>query len=558
MAGVIRRVRGFVPTHWGRLVLLIILCALPAGLEAGLGQYGAGFTATTQISPQASALWPYDTFHDVRWVMVYHNSWAGFVGESAAAIVLRGLFCTVLTALAWPHRAERPSLRRLTTRHVAFAAGLGAFLSPWAAMSVVVSDVSLAWYLFGAILPLLIMAPFLQRGAMVPNWWRGLPPAGTFVLSIVNFATLTTGSAVVAAVPDGWRVAVAMAVGGVNGLLWYWAVRVAVLAPPMRWRHVPVTPIVVAVVIALMFTAGRVSGVTGAGGPGQEPPTFTGAEAKALNRPVIFLGGFTSRYDGRPNDPPAPIVQYSYRGLDPDGRPRPYSATDTHQSVVTSARLLAAQVDHVHRATGRKVALVGESEGTLIIQYYLKTDPHRAVDTVALLSPVLRAGRVYYPPRDRVTGWGVATGWELRGIFAVLGAASRLPNSADLPLVRSILDNAPLFRGRQLLCATEGVRKVAFVATLDALANPPGAESEIPVVETSGIHGMLSGDPAVRQRLVEFLNTGRVQPQRRWDYRAGQYAGAAWQTPALRVDLNPAWRNVAGYLNRDYRAAECL
>jgi hypothetical protein len=96
-------------------------------------------------------------------VIVYHRSWAGFVGESVAAIVLRGLFCTVLTALAWPAQASRPSLRRLAVRNVAFAAALGAFLSPWAVMSVVVGGVSLAWFLVGAVLPVFILAPLLQR-----------------------------------------------------------------------------------------------------------------------------------------------------------------------------------------------------------------------------------------------------------------------------------------------------------------------------------------------------------------------------------------------------------
>jgi hypothetical protein len=237
---------------------------------------------------------------------------------------------------------------------------------------------------------------------------------------------------------------------------------------------------VAAAVIGLVFIAGGITSVGMPKAPPNDPPAVGGVEARAIRQPVIFIAGYNTSYDGR-SDPTPPIVRYSYRGLFPNGRPRPYTPQDTRQSLVTSARRLADQVNQVHAATGQKVGLLAVSEGTLVSQYYMETTaettPHHPVDAVVLLSPVLRAGRVYYPPRDRNTGWGIATGWELRGIFAVLGLRTGLPNSADQPLIRSLLDNAPLFRGKQVLCQVSGVRSIAFLPALDGTAVPPSPET---------------------------------------------------------------------------------
>ncbi|WP_089016294.1 esterase/lipase family protein [Micromonospora inositola] len=539
----------------GRLLLLVVLCAVPPGVEAALVRQ-SGLTATVNISPQASALWPYGTFHDLRWVLVYHRSWAGFVGESIAAIVMRGLFCTVLIALAWPSNMPRPSLPRLAARNVGFAALVGAVLSPWAALSVVVAAVSLTWFLFGEIAPMLILAPFLQRGGIVRGWWRGLPPAGTVALSVLNFVTLTAGSALVAVVPGGWRIAAAALAGGANGILWERAVRIVLAHETVRWRRTPITPIAFAVVIGPMFTIGSIAR-PGIDQSPSEPPALAKVEART-KRPVIFLAGYDSHYGGQPSGFTPPIMRYSYNGLDPNGRPRPYNALATHQSLVTSAQLLAVQVDQVHRRTGQKVALLADSEGTLITRYYLTTMPHPHIDMVVMVSPLLRSGRIYYPPPQANTGWGIATGWQLRAIFAALGAVGDRPNSPDQPFIRSFMDNAPLFRGKQVICPIEGVQMIAFVPTLDAATNPPGLQTETPVVHVPGLHGLRLNDPVTQQRVISFLNDGQRHEHRRWDYSVLQRAGGAWQAPALKVALNPVWHTVAGRSTRNYEADVCL
>lgn len=119
-------------------------------------------------------------------------------------------------------------------------------------------------------------------------------------------------------------------------------------------------------------------------------------------------------------------MRFSYRGSDAHGQPLPYTAEDTHRSLVERAMLLAAQVDKVHRRTGKPIALVGESEGSLVARYYLSHSSHPEVDTAILTSPIVRAGRTYYPPPQAREGWGIGTGWLLRGPLAAIGSTNRV------------------------------------------------------------------------------------------------------------------------------------
>jgi hypothetical protein len=539
-----------------RLALLLLLAAAPAGAEAALVG-GSGLASAIGLAPQASAVWPYGTFHDLLWVMVYHRSWLGFLGESLAAIVARGLLGTGLTALAWPPEVPRPSLRRLAARNVAFAALAGALLSPWAALGVVASEVSVSWYTVGELLPLLIMAPVLQRGGIVPGWWRGLPPLGTVVLSLGNFLVLTAGSALLWSVPRAALLPAALLAGALNGLLWRWAVRLAVLRERVRLPRVPVAPIVIVAAAGLVFGLVAISERGLERPETREPPPIAALEANSPNHPAIFMAGYNSRYDGEPSGHTPPIVRFSYRGLDPAGRPLPYTAVATHQSLISSARLLAAQVDRVHRDTGQPVALIAESEGALVARYYLVTMAHPAVDRVAFVSPPIRAGRIYYPPRGVGSGWGVVAGWEMRGVFAALSATDGLPNSADEPFVRSLMANAPLFRGNRMLCPVRGVQSIAFLSTVDAVTVSPGVQPRIPVVEVPGLHGLVIDGPVAGQRLADFLARGQTRAHREWDYAAIQWAGAAWQAPSLPVQWNPVWRDAPGSSGGDFQPDVC-
>jgi hypothetical protein len=341
--------------------------------------------------------------------------------------------------------------------------------------------------------------------------------------------------------------------GGINGLLWAWAVRIAVLHKRVRLPRVPVFPIVVTLVIAFMFTLGNAT-QTGTPEPERtEPLPLSAVEAKVTGGPVLFLAGYNSHYSGAATGRTLPILRYSYAGSDPDGRPVPYPEIATHQSLVTSAQRLSVQVDRVSRSTGRQVSLLAQSEGALVAHYYLATMPHPQVSRLALLSPPIHTGRAYYPPPQAHTGWGIATGWELRAVYTVLGLAGGVRSKADEPFIRSLLDNAPLFRGAQMLCPVSGVEVVAFLSTWDSSAVPPGLRAGVPIVQVPGPHGLLIDSPDAQSRLVNFLNSGKLRQRRTWEHGAILRSGAAWQAPTLAISLNPAWRDVAGQPGRASR-----
>src|SRR5215475_14098358 len=122
---------GSMRSRWVRAALLCAVCVAPVVVEASVLR-SFRYVGSLAATPQASALRPFATLHDLRWVLVYHNTWASFVGESAAAIVERGLFASAAVALAWPMDLPRPPALRLIGRNLAATALIGALLSPWA------------------------------------------------------------------------------------------------------------------------------------------------------------------------------------------------------------------------------------------------------------------------------------------------------------------------------------------------------------------------------------------------------------------------------------------
>jgi len=79
-----------------------------------------GFTSAFGLVAQFTGPSPFGMFHDLRWVLVYHDFWWSFVGESVAAIVVRGLLATGLMVLAWPEEITRPSWWPLLRINLAF------------------------------------------------------------------------------------------------------------------------------------------------------------------------------------------------------------------------------------------------------------------------------------------------------------------------------------------------------------------------------------------------------------------------------------------------------
>ncbi|MEV0805373.1 hypothetical protein [Micromonospora sp. NPDC050200] len=522
-----------------RFVALLVLAALPPAVEGAI-LAGLGFRAAEGLAPQVSAVWPYDTYHDLRWLLVYHDSWLAFGVGLVVVVVFRALFTTGLVALAWPRHVPRPSVRWLARRNLVLTAVLSVVISPWAALSMAASVVALSWLLFASLLPMFLLAPFLQRAAVLGDWWRGLPSIELVGWSLLNFVVLTIGGALVWTVSVWWTAPVAALAGLVNGLLWQRTVAAALLPRrPVRWARVPVAPLAVLLAFAVPLLVQPLLDLL----PGTSPRGRT----LVLERPlpaevrhsVIYLDGHGSAYGGEPTADPN-VQQFSYRGLAPDGRPLPYSARDTYRSIGSSVSLLETQVDAVHRRTGRPVALIGQSEGAMVARTYLAVRPHPSVDTLAMFSPLINAGRSYYPPPGASSGWGVAAGWELRVLFGLVDVFAGSGSGPDEPFIRSLMDNSPFYRN-DLMCPVPGVRIVAFMPTTTATEAPPGEYSGIPVFQMPAVHGGLLTEPLVQARLVNFLAGEPVSRPLR-GYALLQETAAAWQAPPLPLSVNPAWR----------------
>ncbi|MGK5673399.1 hypothetical protein ACSNOB_11235 [Micromonospora sp. URMC 106] len=519
-----------------RLAALLLLAAIPPMVEMAV-LVGVGFYAAQALAPQSTAVWPYDSYHDLRWLLVYHNSWWTFAVGLLAVTLARGLLSAGLTALAWPGRLPRPSTRWLVLRNIEVAAVATVIISPWAAISVAFSAVALSWYLFASVVPMLLIAPFLQRAGVVGRWWKGLPSMELLGWSIVNFLVITVASALIVSAPGWSRVAVAGLAGAVNGLLWRRTVNAAAQPGRIRLARVPVAPL--AIVLTMVAAVGvppligLASGTTGQ----WHPPIVTERLPERVPYAVIVLAGFESSWDGQqPADPR--VERFSYQGLDREGRPLPYAPQATHRSLDSSAALLAAQVDRLHARTRRPVALAGESEGALVIRIYLEKLPGGPVEAAMLFSPLIWPGRAYYP-RPGYEGWGLVAGWELRAIAAVSNLVKKVDNDPDEPFVRSVIVDAPFYRNR-ILCPVPGVRMIAFLPLVSAAEAPSGEHSRIPVVEVPALHGDLLSRRATYDRALDFLAGQRVDEPRR-EYELLQRLSAAWQAPPLVLAVNPIW-----------------
>lgn len=527
--------------------VLLALTAGPAAAEAALLLW-AGNRAALALAPQAGAPVPVGVFHDLRWVLVYHDSWTTFALALLGAVALRTVLGTATVLAAWPPETPRPCPRRLAgTTLIATAVSLAA-LAPWAAVTVAAGVTALSWFSVGATIAVLALALALARAPVTGTWWRGLPPPAALAWTVAAFVVATLGALAVGLSPGWAAVPLAAVAGAANAPIWRGLVRAVARTRP-RAPRLPLVPAVVLLLLLALAGSGALAR-SGSRNAARPPPALVLRDgAPAPGQALVYVGGYDSTYDGGIGyapDPAArpvlPVTRFSYAGIDERGRPLPYGPASTHQSLERSADLLARQVADVRRRTGRPVAVLGHSEGTLVVRAYLERRPTPEVQGAILLSPLPQPGRVHYPPPHANGGWGLATGWLLRGIFSVIQSNGGTGISSDQPFVRSLLDGGDRYRDR-VLCPVPGIRMIAFLPVLDAIADPPGPEPGIPVVVVPERHAMDYGRASVQRRIVAFLNGAPPPAPRTGSYRAVRAAAAAWQAPSLAPGLNPAWRD---------------
>lgn len=526
------------------LALAIGLPLLEATLLLALAPASSLPLATHVTAPE-----PFGVFHDLRWILVYHPGALAFAGEALLLLVFRTLLTAALVRESWPVDVERPPARSILAGSAGFTLVTALLLSPWAALLFGAGVISLSWLFFVAVPLTVFIALLVHHGAADRDWWRRTPPLRSVGWLLLAFTALTVAGAVTTAVPAALQLPAVAATGLFNAWAWVGVTHSVVCRKPSP-RLLPVAPVglfslvaVTAVGTTMGFQLGRPSSSTA------RPPSPPPLDGK----PVLVVTGFGSSWDGRPQRRFPEFFderRFSYRGTSHTG-PVAYEPEDTLESLPGLVRELDHQVRGFHRERDAEVSLVAESEGALLAKAYLTSHPEAPVDRLVMLSPLVRPGRVYYPPEGE-DGWGVAASWELRGLSALIRGLTPLEVSTDTALFRSVNELAPALR-EMISCPTPGVEELALTPLADAVASSEFESGSTRVIHLADFHGGLLGNGEAQRIVAEELLGREPDGSRTWSLgdRVVRALAAGWQTPELAVSVNPAWEA------RDDSSASC-
>ncbi len=522
--------------HWP---LAAITVGLAMGEAAAL--QGVHFVSAVPLAPQVSSPAAFGPFHDLRWVWTFATGPWSMTWMLLSLLAFRSVVNATVVFFAWPEQARRPAYLVLLRRGAVYTLLALVALSPWASSTFAGAAVGFAWFILAAIIMTVIVTLLLPPGIITGAWWRRAIPwrsAGYVALSWLEIML----AALAITYSPGW-VALAAAFGGgvFNAWVWRRIVVTVVRARPPRWT-IPAMPVVAVLVSGgLLAGAGYAAGSRLASGLGGLPAAGASSPGatpqRQLTHPVIFVGGFNSSYAGGTDGAFGPQVQtirFSYAGVSAAGAPLPYSALQTHQSLKTSAARLAEQITDLHSRSGRDVSVVAESEGSMVARAYFTTHPHPPVDYFIQTSPLLRPSRVFFPSSGQ-TGYGYAGGLEVRAILSLFRLETpQVHEHADLPFVRSLVDNAPTYRD-QTLCPVPGVRGYLFLPLEGALTVYRGPFSRIQWTTVPAYHAELLTNATIRRDVTQIL-TGHPTPGHhgwRMAFQLIRGVAGAWQSPAL-------------------------
>ncbi len=501
------------------------------------------------LATQVSAPPPFDLFHDLRWLVVYHESWFGFAFELLAILAVRTALLTVMVRAAWPGDVAAEPVAVTARRSAMFVAVVTLLLAPWVGLMFAMAVVSLSWLFFVAIPVVLMLAVLVAGGAVSGSWWRQTISWRVVAVVALTFVAVTGFGSLLTACPPWARVPLAVAAGLMNAWLWVRLVD-AVLHRRTPARRLPVAPMGIIGVLVLViggtaagFALARHAVSRFVAPPAGAATEWSPAAGATSGSPLLVVTGFNTEWDGRAKQSvrlAVPQRRFSYRGM-VDGVPQAYARADTHRSLRALARDLGAQVDEYHRVTGKPITLVAESEGALLAKAYVAATPRAPVRNLVVVSPLVEPGRVYYP-RAGEEGWGAFGKFEMEALAWALGGLSPVEVTPDTPFLRSIVDDAPAFRNL-MSCALPGVRQAAVLPLDTGVSAPAPRRLDIPTVVVPGFHGGMLDDAstaAVVQQVVEGRDVGEDDG---WSLAEGviQAGASAWQVPGLVTDVNDAW-----------------
>ena len=169
------------------------------------------------MAAQVTAPAPLDLFHDMRWISVFHDSWAVFALELVAVLVLRSVWAAWIVQRSWPNSAP-PGMIPAARRATVFYAISMVLFEPWVVLLFGLAFSHLSFLFFAAIPPALAIAAILHRGAAsrasgLRTGWRPTWRSVAWILG--SFVWLTLAGAIVQSAV--WPVAILAAAGA--GLL---------------------------------------------------------------------------------------------------------------------------------------------------------------------------------------------------------------------------------------------------------------------------------------------------------------------------------------------------
>jgi len=503
-----------------------------------------GPPAAAALSPQVVAFAPFGVFHDLRWLLVYHSSWIGFVALALALVGARAVLDAALVRAAWPIDVDVPVWRHQLRQSLAFTGAQAVLMVPFAALTVSMAVTSLSWLFFVAVPVVLMLGALLHHGVVTRSWWRDPPTRASTRSFLWTFVALTVSGGAIAAAPTWLRPVLAGVIGA--SAVTYYRVRIVhhlARRPPVAPRRRPFALVGIAGIVAIVVV-GTVAGFSIAIAVEAGRTDLPRADADASGPPVLIVKGFNSRWDGVTRqwlDGDYRIERFSYRGLGRDGEPRAYARVDTHRSVRALARELGRQVRALEQDAGEPVSIVAESQGALIAQAYVAGTPDAPVRALVLLSPLVEPGRVHYPhPGDE--GWGVATGAVLDGISSALAWISPVDVSTGTPLFRSIVGQEPALR-RLLACPPPSMPSFAVLPLDSGVAAPAPFDIGYRHAFVPAFHGGLLGDGTTQRMIRAVVDGRRADGSYFWGFTAGavSYGAAAWQAPSLVTSLETRW-----------------
>jgi hypothetical protein len=545
---------------------LILAAAGGAVAEAGLLTFVA--PTARPVAPQVTAVPSIAAYHDLRWLFADTQSWLWFAGLVLAVLVARSALDVVLLRLAWPRDVPAPRAGRAFASCAALTLLAWVLLSPAVTLAFGVAVLPFSWPFLAAFPIMLGIVAALSHGGIMTAWWRHLPPARTVGWFFGSFVVLTASAALTTHASTVAVLAVTAVAGLVNARAWYGIAGLAARLHPRAHASVPgrlleslpYAPIAALMAIVLVVGVARLmfdgtiqlpagsapisSAAASMTETGQQSVPEAAVTTTAGSAVLVVAGWGSSCCNAadalRTTLPGVTVRQFSYAGLDARGLPVPSGPTADDLPLPELGDRIAAQVKALHAATGRQVAVVAESEGTLGVYAMLVRDPGLPISSVVLLSPIVGPDQVGYPATANAPP--SVSEEALDELNHLVGSMSPYGGTGAEDLLSSVSQfGAEYFNAvaSSLGAATGGqpIRWLAVVPLADAVTLPPCSLPQN-VIVVPAFHGGLLGDGSVLPLVAAFVSGHQVSAAGNGQLRAAAEvitgAASAWRMPQTR------------------------